>query len=225
MIPGSLSVSVSDQCFVTCAKTRLKAILFYQEEGWVGKAQNRMQGVIFNYDPDNDKITKIRDVPEADIVGRVEGCWHEQIYFSRGSKPMDKAVSVIAVQRPIDANLCSMQDRQLVVDLNPLWPEPKLIPPVDDQLPNESRKMWEHVTSAIIAKQWSAATAAKQDIEERQRAKAADRKARNVEWKPRFFTGAVTPAGKPELTDDGWDLVKRMHEDDYKLTPSVETAV
>lgn len=53
-----------------------------------------MQGIIFKYDPGNDRYTKIKDVPESDIVGRVEGCWHEQIHFSKGNKPFDKSVSI-----------------------------------------------------------------------------------------------------------------------------------
>ena len=91
---GSLYISVADTCFVTCKKTKLKAILHYLDEGWVGKAQNKMQGVIYKYDPESDSRTKIKEVPESDIVARLEGCWQEQIYFTRGSKSFDKSVSV-----------------------------------------------------------------------------------------------------------------------------------
>ena len=93
LLRGSLSISVTDVCFVTCPRTRLKAILQYLEEGWVGKSQNRMVGVIFHYDPNNDTKTRVKDVPESDIVARVEGCWHEEIYFTKGSRSFDKSVS------------------------------------------------------------------------------------------------------------------------------------
>ena len=96
MLRGNLSVSVADTCYVTCPKTRLKAILQYLEEGWIGKSQNRMVGVIFKYDPEHDSKTRIKDVADADIIARVEGCWHEQIYFTKGSKSFDKSVSVIS---------------------------------------------------------------------------------------------------------------------------------
>lgn len=119
--------------------------------------------------------------------------------------------------------LIPVQERQLVVDVTPMFPAPKLIPPVDDQLPNESRIIWAPVTDAIMAKQYTEATNAKQEIEERQRQKAADRKARNAEWKPRFFKNALTPAGQPELSEDGRDAITRMHNDDYRLKPNVET--
>lgn len=97
LLRGSLSVTVADACYVTCPKTRLKAILQYLEEGWVGKSQNRMVGVIYRYDPDNDKTTRIKDVPESDVLARLEGCWHEQIYYTRGSKPFDKSVCTIKI--------------------------------------------------------------------------------------------------------------------------------
>lgn len=206
LLRGSLHISVADTCYVTCPKTQMKAILNYLDESWVGKAQNRMQGVIFRYDPDKDNKTRIKDVPEADIIGRVEGCWQEQIYFTRGSKAFDKA-----------------DNKQLVVDLAPLWPVPKVIPPENDQLPNESRRFWAPVTNAIVSKNFNEATNAKQEIEERQRQKVTDRKSRNTAWQPRFFTAALEPKGKPELTQDGQEALERLQQGNWKLEPSVET--
>ena len=84
---GTLSVTVADTCYVTCPQTRIKAILHYVEEGWLGKTQNKVVGVIFRYEPENDKTSRIKDVPETDIVAKVEGCWHDKIYFTlTGSK-------------------------------------------------------------------------------------------------------------------------------------------
>lgn len=84
LLRGSLSVSVSDQCFITCPKTKIKVILHYLEEGWLGKSQNRVEGIIFKYDPEKDDKMKIRDVPDKDILARVHGNWKEKIYFSLG---------------------------------------------------------------------------------------------------------------------------------------------
>lgn len=61
------------------------------EEGWLGRAQNRVEGVIFRYDPDNDNKTRIRDVPEKDVLARIEGCWTDKIYYSLGSQPVAKS--------------------------------------------------------------------------------------------------------------------------------------
>lgn len=109
------------------------------------------------------------------------------------------------------------------MDVNPLFPAQKIVPPMDLQLPNESRKFWAEATDAITTKQWSRATAVKQALEERQRQKAAERKARNVEWVPRFFTGATTPVGQPQLTEDGRRAIQGMNAGDYRLEPSAET--
>lgn len=51
LLRGSISITVAGNCYVTCPKTRIKAILQYIEEGWVGRPQNRVEGVIFRYDP------------------------------------------------------------------------------------------------------------------------------------------------------------------------------
>ncbi|KAL9055693.1 MAG: hypothetical protein Q9162_003419 [Coniocarpon cinnabarinum] len=182
LLRGTLNISVADSCFVTCAKTRLKAILTYQEERWIGKAQNKMTGVIFKYDPDNDTRVRIKDVPDSDVVVRLEGCWHEQIYFTLGSKSFDKS------------------------------------------LPNESRKYWADVTDAILDKQWNEAQRAKNDIEDRQRAKKAERDAEGKSWTPRFFTGSVEPAGTPELNEEGKEAVEKLHEKQYELKENAEMA-
>jgi hypothetical protein len=93
---------------------------------------------------------------------------------------------------------------------------------MEDQLPNESRKFWSNVTDAILTKQFGLATQLKQELEERQREKAAARKARNSEWQPRFFTGATTPIGKPDLTQDGEAVLKGLHTNNFKLDPNKE---
>lgn len=79
------------------------------------------------------------------------------------------------------------------------------------------------MTEAIINKQYSLATKLKQELEERQREKAAARTAQNEEWKPRFFTASVTPMGKPELTEEGRQALKALNAGNYKLKESLVT--
>ncbi|EUC35226.1 hypothetical protein COCVIDRAFT_103484 [Bipolaris victoriae FI3] len=205
ILRGSLNVSVADSCFITCPKTGLKVILEYQEEGWLGRSQNKVMGVIFKYDPNNDTITKIKDVSDKDVLGRIEGSWQDKVYYTLGSKPFSK-----------------VSEKNLIIDLNPLDPVAKIVPPIEKQLPNESLKFWEGVTNAIVGRQYSVATTLKTEIEEKQRQKAAERKAADKEWQPRFFTGAVTPIGKPDLTKDGEEALKGLHEENYDLPPNQE---
>ena len=83
---GSLYVTVADVCYITCPKTRLKAMLHYLDESWLGKTQNKMIGVVYRYDPENDRIMRLKDIPEKDVVARVEGCWREKIYYGLGNE-------------------------------------------------------------------------------------------------------------------------------------------
>lgn len=107
---GSLNVSVADSCFVTCPKTGLKVILEYQEEGWLGRSQNKVLGVIFKYDPNNDSITKIKDVAEKDVLARIEGNWQDKVYYTLGSKPFAK-VAVSTLSGGLDHSLTSSRRR------------------------------------------------------------------------------------------------------------------
>jgi len=68
-----------------------------------------------------------------------------------------------------------------------------------------------------LEKRFGQATKLKQELEEGQREKAAARKGQNEEWKPRFFTGAVTPLGKPELTLNGKEALRGLHDGNYRL--------
>lgn len=78
------------------------------------------------------------------------------------------------------------------------------------------------MTNAILGKQYGDATNIKTELEEKQRAKAAERKAADRQWHPRFFTGDVTPAGRPELTEDGKKVLMGMHDGNFVLEPPKE---
>ncbi|KAI5308530.1 hypothetical protein KEM55_005484, partial [Ascosphaera atra] len=195
LLRGALSVSVADTCYITCPRTRIKAILTYLPEGWLGSAQHKIVGVIFKYDPENDDKTKIKEVPEEDVLARIEGCWWGKIYYT----------------------LTGYDKKELLIDVSPLYPVPKEVPPEDQQLPNESRKYWSGVTNAILTKEYSLATKRKQELEENKRREAAERQEKNEEWVPRFFKGHIDASGKPELTDEGKRVLEKLHANSYEL--------
>lgn len=198
LLRGALAITVSDAAYVSCPKTRMKVILQYMEEGWIGRTQNRLEGVIFRYNPDKDTITKLKEVPEKDVIARITGSWHGKIsYTVAGSK-----------------------ESHILIDVEPLSPAIKDLPPKEEQLSNESLKFWGEVTDAITKKQFTEATNLKQEIEDRQRKRAAERKENNEDWKPRFFTGAVTPLGKPELTEEGQKVLQGIREGNFALEES-----
>ena len=86
ILRGSLSISVGESCYVTCPKTKLKCILQYVEDGWLGRAQNKVEGVIFRYDPEKDDKMRIKDVPDKDVLVRLGGNWKERIVYTLGPK-------------------------------------------------------------------------------------------------------------------------------------------
>lgn len=159
-----------------------------------------MEGVVYTYTPSTDNITRIKDVPADQVLARIEGVWVDKIYYTLGKEDFAKN-----------------KEKILLADMAPLTVVPKLVPDLDVQLPNESRKFWKDVTASIKGKQFTLATTLKQEIEEKQRTKATERKEKQEDWQPRFFTGAVTPVGKPELTEDGKKAVEGINTGDYKL--------
>lgn len=78
-----------------------------------------------------------------------------------------------------------------MIDLDVLGLVPKTVRPLDSQDTYESRRFWQDVTAKMLAKSWGEATASKQAIEQAQRDKAAERKAKGEEFEPRYFTTDV----------------------------------
>lgn len=199
---GNLSITVADTCFVTCVQTGLKVLLHYVEEGYFGRTQNKIEGVIYKCDVERDNTTRIKDVPDKDVLGRLDGCWTDKVYFSYG---------------PTDFKKTAEKDRILMADVQSLRPVPKICPPMGHQLPNESRRFWNDLTVAITSKQFALATTKKQELEEKQRERAAQRKADGREWHPRFFTSAQEPHGRPTLSADGKLAMQRLHDGEWTL--------
>ena len=69
-----------------------------------------------------------------------------------------------------------------LLDLGPLEVVPMAVRPLDAQLPNESRRLWQPLTQRLLAKEYSEATKAKIAIEQKQRDDAAARKAKGVTY-------------------------------------------
>ncbi|KAK7745926.1 hypothetical protein SLS53_002645 [Cytospora paraplurivora] len=199
---GALSVSVGDMAYITCPQTKLKVILNYFEDGWLRASTNKMEGIVFKYDPENDNKTKIKDVPEQDIVVRLSGAWKDKIQFTLGPKPFDS--------HPPEA-------RTTIIDLGPLSVAPKSLPPMEKQLPHESLKLWGEVTEAIVSKQFSKATTLKQDLEEAQREKARERERTGEEFQPVFFKQVTGNGGQPELTEKGEEVLRRAQKADWSM--------
>lgn len=114
-----------------------------------------------------------------------------------------------------------MQDPEPLIDLRPLYPSAKITPPLSSQLPNESQRFWNEVTSAIKEKKFQDATKLKQQLEERQREKAKDREDKDKPFKPRFFTKTLEGSGRPELSEEGINALEGLQAGKWELKEGV----
>ncbi|KAK7422677.1 hypothetical protein QQX98_001465 [Neonectria punicea] len=202
LLRGSLSVSVSEFAYITCPKTKIKVILHYVEEGWLGRTTNKIDGVIFKYDPENDDKTRVQEVPDEDVLARLNGPWREKVMFTLGPRPF-KTVPV--------------EEQYTIIDIEPLNVAPKVLPPKEAQLPNESLTLWGGVTDAILSKQFSKATQVKVELEEAQREKARQREANKETFQPVFFQHVTGNGGKPDLTEAGRQALERAQKGEWSL--------
>ena len=107
-----------------------------------------------------------------------------------------------------------------LLDLRPLYPIPKLVPPIPSQLPNESQRFWQAVTTSIKEKRYTEATKLKQELEERQRERAKDREQKGEEWRPRFFKQPIKADGRPELSEEGLRALEKLQAGEWELKES-----
>ncbi|CAD6575916.1 MAG: hypothetical protein TREMPRED_001538 [Tremellales sp. Tagirdzhanova-0007] len=189
IIKGAYYGTISDQISITCRggdgqTSKLRTLLDYKDESWIGKPRFLLDGVIYRYtvgDETQEGWTKAKQVPNDKILAHIEGSWMKEIrYRMKGEKAW-----------------------HTLLDLNVLALIPKSVRPLSEQDPQESRRLWDPVTQALLAKQWQNATVQKQMIEQKQRDAAAKRKAENCEFVPRYFEGEWEENGKPRLSAAG----------------------
>ncbi|THG98317.1 hypothetical protein EW145_g7447, partial [Phellinidium pouzarii] len=86
----------------------------------------------------------------------------------------------------------------------------KRVRPLEAQHAYESRRLWESVTSRLLAKEYGEATRNKHTIEQRQRENAAERKKKGEEFMPVFFERDFE-SGIPKLTPGGMKALEDEH--------------
>jgi len=71
----------------------------------------------------------------------------------------------------------------VLLDVTKMSPLPKVVSPIEDQQPNESRRVWGEVTKYILENKEDLALAAKSAVENEQRKNSK----RNLKWEPKLF--------------------------------------
>ncbi|KAJ9103831.1 hypothetical protein QFC21_002293 [Naganishia friedmannii] len=202
ILKGTFYGTIGDKITVTCrggkpGKTKLKAIIEYRDESWLGKPKFALEGIIYNYNPDKpeeEEWSKIKQVPSDRVVANVEGSWRKQIKYRRKGE----------------------KEWTLLIDLAQLGMTPRSVRPLSEQEERESRRLWDPVTAHMVTKNWNEATKQKQSIEQRQRDIAHELKQKGIEYvnlpseqshKPAYFEQDIS-SGKPVLSEQGRKAVE-----------------
>ncbi|KAJ9120108.1 hypothetical protein QFC22_003006 [Naganishia vaughanmartiniae] len=152
ILKGTFYGTIGDKITVTCrggkpGKTKLKAIIEYRDESWLGKPKFALEGIVYNYNvdkPEEEEWSKIKHVPSDRVVANIEGSWRKQIKYKRKGE----------------------KDWTLLIDLAHLGMTPRSVRPLSEQEERESRRLWDPVTAHMVTKNWSEATKQKQSIEQ-----------------------------------------------------------
>ncbi|KAI0747013.1 hypothetical protein C8Q80DRAFT_1178825 [Daedaleopsis nitida] len=213
LLRGSFYVTVGDSTIIACSGgkdgQKLRAVIEYKEESWLGKAHFLMEGVIHTYDPKesvHEEWIRVKHVPKDRVLAVFDGSWRGRIRWKRVDAPDSEYATLL--------------------DLSTLHTIPKTVRPLEKQLPDESRKLWETVTSRLVKKEYSEATKHKLAIEQKQRDDAAERKRKGTPFVPKYFEKDIS-TGAPVLTAEGRKAIEEelREEGDHVLeaaTPSAE---
>ncbi|THH30565.1 hypothetical protein EUX98_g3621 [Antrodiella citrinella] len=213
LLRGSFYITVADSTIITCTGPdgqNLRTIIEYKEESWLGRAHFLCEGVIHTYTPGetaHEEWMKVKHVPRSRVLAVFDGSWKSSIRWKRVDAP--------------DSGYATL------LDLSTLHVIPKMVRPLEKQMPTESRKMWEKVTTNLLSKDYSEATRHKLIIEQKQRDDAALMKQKNQTFVPVYFDGNLDD-GIPVMTEAGRKaLEEEFHEDgEYPLEsiPESKTA-
>jgi hypothetical protein len=148
-------------------------------QSWLGRAHFLVEGVIHTYDEEStehEEWTKVKHVPTSCVVAVFDGCWRNHIRWRRTAAPPASSSSPLSSTPSL-----SETEYATLVDLSTLFVIPKQVRPLQRQLPNESRKLWDPVTTRLLAKEFGEATKAKLAIEQRQRDEVGERKRNGIQ--------------------------------------------
>ncbi|KAG5353434.1 hypothetical protein C0989_006953 [Termitomyces sp. Mn162] len=235
ILRGSFYVTIGESTIITCEGGRpgqkFRTIIEYKEESWLGRAHFLVEGVIYTVhegETECNEWTKVKHVPHSRVVAVFDGSWRGNIRWRRvglgsypggissvASSPSPSHITLArgSISTP-SASKTSLEhhhdgDYATLVDLSVLQVLPKVVRPLQKQLPCESRKMWAKVTEHLLKKEYSDATKEKIAIEQKQRDEAAERKRKGLQFTPIYFEQSMEK-GYSSLTPEGHAAVKEQ---------------
>ncbi|KAG0242769.1 hypothetical protein B0O80DRAFT_460552 [Mortierella sp. GBAus27b] len=106
---------------------------------------------------------KIKRESTGEVLYEISGKWSDEIYIKKGTQ------------------------KDTLFDVKASKIHPKVVAPEDKQEPNESRRLWSKLTSALKVNNQDVATTEKCKVEDEQRAKRKERENQGLAYVPRFF--------------------------------------
>ncbi|KAG9311827.1 hypothetical protein JVU11DRAFT_8074 [Chiua virens] len=221
ILRGSFYVTVADSTIITCTggkgEESYRAVIEYKEE--VSRLLDRRRLLLIwshhgcshglgepissskalstrmtKTKRNTRKWTKVKHVPQSRVVAFFDGCWRNHIRWRRNPSGSDVSVPLTS-------------EFHTLVDLEKIQVVPKVVRPLEKQFPNESRKLWENVTSKLLSKEYGDATKYKLALEQRQRDEASERTRKGEEFIPAYFEKDFS-LGIPTLTEEGRKAVE-----------------
>jgi hypothetical protein len=151
LIRASPYLTVGDVTHITCTNG-FKAELEYKEESFFGKAKYAVQGKITN--------------AEGKLVCTLNGSWKGKIHYAKvdaggstASLASNKTFQTAATSIPAP----------LLIDMSLLQLKEKIVRPIEELNPFESRRVWGPVIEQMLKNNFGEATKLKRQLEEEQR--------------------------------------------------------
>ncbi|KAG1849633.1 hypothetical protein DFJ58DRAFT_842580 [Suillus subalutaceus] len=181
ILRGSFYITVGDSTIVTCVCAKgvlYRAVIEYKEESWLGCAHFLVEGAIHTYDErstEYEEWTKVKYVPAAGVVAVFDECWRNHIRWWRtAASPPGPSTSASAAS----SSSTPKTEYATLVDFSTLFVVLKKVLPPEKQLPNESRKLWDAVTTRLLPQEYREGTKAK--LAQKQKDEAGEMKRRDV---------------------------------------------
>ncbi|KAK6119951.1 hypothetical protein DH2020_046309 [Rehmannia glutinosa] len=165
----------------------------------IGKRQLKFIDKNETYTMNSPKLViRFLPVPGVDWLGNVNVRCQETGLEAELSYRGNSFLPRPSIYRSIKGKIFLSSTSETVYEINGHWD--RTVMAKDAVLASESTVVWSEVSRAILQKNWEKAREAKSCIEEKQREIARERKSKDDDWAPKYFTVSHTK-------ENGWDCL------------------
>jgi len=191
---GTLCMEVGDLSTIRCEKNDLQAEIEFKTKGYFSGTYNGLSG-------------KIKRISTGETIYTISGKWTDKLFITPIGCPTKSSVNTRASKK----NKTSSENIELLFDANKTELLSKFVPKIECQNSMESRRLWQHVTTALLKRDYDEAAEEKEKIEEKQRLFAKIREEKGLQWASNYFSY--------DSLNDFWGFIERKQ----LLQPSERT--